>query len=66
MLINSKGYEQFSGKSRSEINHIAGGKTPGGQEARQAKLLAPLHEVHILSYNKQKGFTLGERAKLVA
>ncbi len=65
MLVNKQGKEFFSGKSRHDINIIAGGKTPESQEARQAKLLAPLHEIFPLKHNKHQGFTLGERARLV-
>jgi len=65
MLINNQGVQFFSGKTRSEINNIAGGKSPEGQERRQAHILAPLREVFQLQHNKYQGFTLGERARLV-
>lgn len=72
MLINSKGIEMFSGKTRSEINHIAGGKSPEAQERRQAHLLHNLREVMVLRHKQRlqsnqttQGFTLGERARLI-
>lgn len=65
MLINNKGYEFFSGKTRGEINNIAGGKSPETQERRQAHLLHNLREVMVLRHKKHQGFTLGERARLV-
>jgi len=65
MLLDNQGRQHFPGKTRHEINAIAGGKSPGAQEARQAATLASLREVLTTSHNKQHGFTLGERAKLV-
>lgn len=65
MLINNKGKEYFSGMTRSEINTIAGGKSPEAQERRQARLLRNLREVMVLSHKKHQGFTLGERARFV-
>ena len=65
MLLNPNNTEAFAGKTRGEINHIAGGKSPGGMEARQAQLLRDIREVIILKHNKHQGFTLGERARLV-
>lgn len=65
MLLNSNGTEAFSGKTRGEINHIAGGKSPETQERRQAHLLHNLREVMVLRHNKHQGFTLEERARLV-
>ena len=64
MLLNLNNTEAFAGKTRGEINHIAGGKSPGGMEARQAQLLRDIREVIILKHNKHQGFTLGERARL--
>lgn len=65
MLVSNRGVEFFSGKTRGEINHIAGGKSPEAQERRQAHILAPLREVSQLQHNKYQGFTLGERARLI-
>lgn len=65
MLIDNQGREHFSGQSRGQINHIAGGKSPAGQERRQAAMLAPLTEIHTLKHTKQQGFSLGERARYV-
>ena len=65
MLLNPNGSEAFAGKTRGEINHIAGGKSPGGMETRQAQLLHDIREVHVTHHNKHQGFTLGERARLV-
>ena len=64
MLLNPNNTEAFAGKTRGEINHIAGGKSPGGMEARQAQLLRDIREVIILKHNKHPGFTLGVRARL--
>ena len=65
MLLNPNNTEAFTGKTRGEINHIAGGKSPAGMERRQAELLASIREVHTLHHNKQQGFSLGERARLI-
>jgi len=65
MLINNKGKEYFSGMTRSEINAIAGGKSPAAQERRQAQLLHNLREVIVLSHKQHQGFTLGKRARLL-
>lgn len=65
MLINKQDVEFFSGKTRGEINAIAGGKSPEAQERRQAHLLHNLREVMVLCHKKHQGFTLGERARLV-
>ena len=65
MLLNPNNTEAFPGKTRGEINAIAGGKSPEGMEHRQAQLLGHLKEVFPLRHNKHQGFTLGERARLV-
>ena len=65
MLIDSQNREHFAGLSRGQINHIAGGKSPAGQERRQAETIANLREVHELKHNKHQGFSLGERARLI-
>lgn len=65
MLVNKQGVEFFSGKTRGEINTIAGGKSPETQERRQAHLLHNLREVMVLRHKQHQGFTLGERARLV-
>jgi len=45
ILLDSNNHEHFAGKTRSEINAIAGGKSPAAQENKQAAILAPLHEL---------------------
>ena len=65
MLLNPNNTEAFPGKTRGEINHIAGGNSPAGKEARQAQLLHDIREVIVLKHNKHQGFSLGERARLV-
>lgn len=64
MLLNPNNTEAFAGKTRGEINTIAGGKTPESQERRQAAMLHDIREVHVLKHNKHHGFSLGERARL--
>ena len=65
MLLNPNGSEAFSGKTRGEINHIAGGKSPESMERRQAQLLHNIREINITHHNKYQGFSLGERARLI-
>ncbi len=65
MLIDNQGKEHFAGLSRGLLDRDAGGKSPAGQERRQAAILAPLREVHELKHNKHQGFSLGERARLI-
>ncbi len=65
MLIDSQNREHFAGLSRGLLDRDAGGKSPAGQERRQAEMLKDLREVHVLSHNKHQGFSLGERARLI-
>ena len=65
MLLDKQLHQHFPGKTRQEINAIAGGKSPEGKEWKQAELLAQLREEHILQHNKHQGFSLGERARLI-
>ena len=63
ILIDSNNKEHFAGKSRHEINAIAGGKSPAAQEANQAAMLAPLHEIlEPKKVGHDKTFSLETRA----
>lgn len=68
ILINKAGNEMFAGKTRHDINIIAGDKSPESQLNRQANLLADLKEMMIWkgrSHKHDNSFTIEARARLV-